>query len=160
MHRIASILAVVVAAAVMACVGAGSATSQPQLPKFSTTGDNFGTFGDHDFCRGTVNLGLTAPKGKHGVVRVTLTSFGFVGNGRGWARRPVCRVLMVATQTSGNSVLKQTPMPAAFGPRRGDRVTRDIVTGPGVALISVIPYTTKLPRISQGNGAGAYVLVP
>ncbi|GAA3709386.1 enoyl-CoA hydratase [Gordonia hankookensis] len=140
--------------------GTGTVAAEPQLPKFSTTGDNFGTFGDHDFCRGAVNLGLTAPKGKHGVVRVTLTSFGFMGSGRGWARNPVCRVLMVATQTSGNSVLKQTPMPVAFGPRRGQKVTRDIVTGPGVALVSVIPYTTKLPRISQGNGAGAYVLVP
>lgn len=160
MKRAFTIVLTSVVALAITWTGAGSSSAQPQLPKFTTIGEDFGTFGDHAYCRGAVNLKMFAPKRKRGVVRVSLTSHGFTGDGSSWTRNPRCRVLLVINQTSGNSFMKQTPILAAFGPRAGQNVTRDIVTGSGVALVSVIPYTVGLPRVAQGNGTGAYVLVP
>lgn len=145
----------------MACVGAGNATSQPQLSKFSTTGDNFGTFGDHDYCHGVINARLSAPKGKRGVVRVNLTSFGFTGSGAGWQRNPHCRVVIGTSHISSIAWAQEHFFPATFGSRKGEQVSRDIYTGSGLIQFGVVPYSKDLPvRVRQGYGIGFFVVVP
>ncbi|MYR07695.1 enoyl-CoA hydratase [Gordonia sp. SID5947] len=150
----------VVSVSAMTLLGAGAAVAQPQLPRVGY-GDNFGMFGDHDFCRGSVNIGLTSPKGKRGVTRVTATSFGFTGDGKGWAKNPRCRVLLMTTHLSANAFYKQTFIPATFGPRRGERVVKDIFTGSGPVQFTIASYARGTAvRSPQSYGTGWVILVP
>lgn len=154
------VLLIAASAVAMTLFGVGVGSAQPQLPRIGY-GDNFGMFGDHDFCRGTVNIGLTAPNGKRGVTRLTATSFGFTGNGKGWARNPKCRVLLMTTHLSGNAFYKQTLVPATFGPHRGERVTKDIFTGSGPVQFTIASYARGTTvRSPQSYGTGWLVLVP
>ncbi|MFW0783710.1 enoyl-CoA hydratase [Gordonia sp. CPCC 206044] len=153
------LVALVVAGLTMA--GVGAAAAEPQLPRVVQYSENIGTFGDHDFCHGTFNVGMVAPKGKRGVIRLTLTSFGFTGNGAGWKRNPRCRVLMDINYASPSVGAREIFVPATFGPRRGDKVVRDIYTGSGPAVLSVWPYAAHNPlRVSQGYGSTFYTVVP
>lgn len=155
----ASAAVTVVAAGVWTGLSAAPAAAAPQLPRLSTTGENFGTFGNHSYCRGAINVGLTSPK--RGVVRATLTSLGFSGQGASWKRNPRCKVLFVITHTSGQAFGKETFVTGTFGPRRGQRVVKDVRTGSGVVEFSVVPHSPNSPvRALQGYGYGAYVLVP
>ena len=153
-----------VAAVVVACAGivggvGESAAAPAQLPRVTTTGNDFGMFGDHAYCHGTVNVGLTSPK--RGVVRVTLASHGFTGTGASWKRDRNCRVLVAATYTSGKGYGIEKFVPASFGPRAGERKTFDVATGSGLVEFSVVPYARKSAvRAPQGYGYGAYVIVP
>lgn len=140
-------------------VGAGPASAAPQLARITTTGNDFGAFGDRAYCHGALNVGLASPR--RGVVRLTLTSHGFTGTGRDWARDPHCGVLFGVTYTSATAFMKETLVPATLGARPGQRIVRDIPTGSGVVEFSVVPYAKKAPlRGLQGYGFGAYVIVP
>lgn len=152
--------AAVASAAAVALLGAGQASAAPpQLTRITTTGNDFGLFGDRAYCHGTVNVGLTS--GKRGVVRLTLTSHGFTGSGPAWARDRRCGVLFVATYTSATGFMKETFIPATMQARPGQRVVRDIRTGSGLVEFSVVPYAKRGPvRALQGYGYGAYVIVP
>lgn len=138
---------------------AEAAPPRPQLARLTTTGNDFGLFGDRAYCHGTVNVGLTSAR--PGVVRLTLTSHGFTGSGPAWARDPHCGVLFVATHTSANAFMKETFIPATMRSSAGQQITRDIATGSGVVEFSVVPYAKRGPlRALQGYGYGAYVVVP
>lgn len=141
-------------------LGVGTASAEPQLPSWSGIGNTFGTFGDHSYCRGAVRTGFTAPKGKRGVLRVTFTSLGFTGNNPGWSRNPACRLILTARVTSGNQFNMDHNIPATFGPRRGQKVTRDIVTGSGLIVVGVLSHSRNVPALPQSYGSGFYVLVP
>lgn len=145
---------------VLAPVTAGVSKAAPQqLPRLTTTGNDFGTFGDRNYCRGSVNVGITSPR--RGVLRLTLTSHGFTGSGPRWSRERSCGVLFIATHTSAIAWAKETVIPATFRSRPGQRVVRDIATGSGLVSFAVNPYARNSPvRAPQGYGFGAYVVVP
>ncbi|MFW0793152.1 enoyl-CoA hydratase [Gordonia sp. CPCC 205515] len=141
--------------------GAGQAAADTQLPRLTVYSETIGTFGDHDFCRGAIKLGYTVPTGKRGVVRMTFTSHGFIGNGAGWRRNPTCRALLIVSTASATAINKETYVPIAFGSRPGQRITRDIVTGSGPVNIGVNAYALNtVVRTPQGQGVGAMALVP
>ncbi len=155
--RLVAGLAVAASAALGIGLGGGAADAAPQakpLPYYSGTGNNFGTFGDHDACRGALNVGLTSPK--RGVVRVKITSFGLTGDGAGWKRNPRCSVVLIIA-TFGHEEF----MPVTFGPKRGETASKDIHTGSGVVPLSIAPHAKNTPiRVPVGYGFGSYVLVP
>ena len=88
MNKLMVFMVVLVLASIATVAGGGHATAAP-IPQLSTTGNNFGTFGDHSFCRGAVNIGLDAPAGKPGVVRVTARSHGFTGVSMAMRKSPL-----------------------------------------------------------------------
>ncbi|MGC4960864.1 enoyl-CoA hydratase [Gordonia sp. DT218] len=134
---------------VLTFVGAGIGTAAP-LQSTTLGSDNFGTFGDHDYCHGVMNARLSPPKGKRGVVRVNLTSFGFTGSGAGWQRNPHCRVVMGTSHISSIAWNQEHFLPATFGSRKGEQVSRDIYTGSGLIQFGVVPYSKDLPvRVRQ-----------
>ncbi len=160
MKKLLIFVVALVLASFATVAGGGHATAAP-IPQLSTTGNNFGTFGDHSFCRGAVNIGLDAPAGKPGVVRVTARSHGFTGDGPGWRKNPRCRVLFATTYTSGRGLNIQKWVRAGFGPRHGESKTWDVHTGSGVVVFGVTAYSTNSPIASpQSYGAGFYLLVP
>ena len=155
----AAVAAAVVTGGIATAAPAAAAPREKPIQSFALYGNNFGTFGDHDFCRGSVNFRFTSPK--RGVTRLTLTSNGFTGNGAGWKKNPSCRVLFIVTQTSATSLLRETYVRGAFGVKPGEKVSRDLRTGSGLASISVAPYAVNSPvRVPQGPGGAAYLLVP
>ncbi len=164
-----SIRSFIAAAAVTAAVVTGGvATAAPAaaappkekpIPGFTYYGDNFGTFGDHDFCRGSLNVRFTSPK--RGVVRVKLTSFGFTGTGPGWRKNPRCKVLIGVSNSNGLFLLNDKYFPATFGAKRGEKITKDIVTGSGFREIGVAAYATNTPvRLPQSSGLALIGIVP
>ncbi len=154
-----AVAAAAVTGGVVAAAPAGAAPPPKDLPRFAFFGENFGMFGDHDFCRGTVHVRLTSPK--RAVTRVTFTSNGFTGNGPGWARNPRCRVLLTFIHTSATAVQKETYVPATFGTRPGEKVTRDIVTGSGLVSVATTAYSTNTPvRLPQAYAISWYTIVP
>ena len=161
LRRRLGVAAIALAATTAATLASGPGAAQvaPQLPRLTTTGNDFGTFGDHDYCRGAVGVGLTSPR--RGVVTVTLRSHGFTGQGAGWARNPKCRVLFIATHTSATGYMRDTYIPATFGRRAGETVSRDIRTGSGLVELGITPYAKNVPvRAPQGYGWGAYFIAP
>lgn len=141
-------------------VGAGQSDAAPQLPRIGITGDTMGTFGDHSYCRGVLHVGLTAAPSKRGVVRVTLTSSGFIGNGPSWKRKPVCKLLIGTVHTSVEAYAKWNFFNADFGPRRGQKVVQDVRTGSGVVEFLVSTYARNNPiRLRQSVGVSYHMLV-
>jgi hypothetical protein len=153
----AVVVAVVVGA--LSLLGAGSAVAEPQLDRITIPSDNFGTVGDHASCRGALHVGAIAPKGKRGTVRITVTSYGFVGNGAGWAKNPKCRFLLRLTQWSAKYPLgRETFHPVAFGPKRGEKFVRDLNPGSGVGSFNVASYAINSPvQIPQSYGGTGFV---
>lgn len=153
------VLCVVSAAAWLSAAPAHADRGVPSVPN-TPYGTSFGTFGNHDFCRGAVHFGLSAPANKPGFVRVTLTSSGFTGQGAGWKRDPRCGVLLLESHM-GSAGFRETPIRASFGPRRGERVSRLIYTGSGPLNIGVAPYAlNSAVRTPQGQGVGYFAIVP
>ena len=160
MRKICALVVAVVVGA-LSLLGAGSAVAEPQLPRIVQYSENIGTFGDHDYCRGAFNVGLVAPKGSRGVVRVTLRSLGFSGTGPGWRRDPNCRFLADLEFTNGRAFMKQKYVPVSFGSRPGQTVVRHLRTGPGAVQIRVSPLAINNPAHPvQGYGAAFYTVVP
>ncbi|AZG47040.1 hypothetical protein D7316_03647 [Gordonia insulae] len=161
-NRKLSALAVVVVMGAMTWLGAGTASAEPQLPRLTTAfTDNVGTLGDHDSCRGAFNVGMVTPKGKRGIVRFTLTSFGFTGDGAGWRRDPRCRFLVNISSTSGKAYARQTFFKVSFGSRKGEKVVRDIHTGSGLALLTIATFASiTKARVPQGYGNTMYTVIP
>lgn len=167
MHNLFRSLIAAVAVTTTAFVG-GVATAAPAaaappkekpIPGFTYYGDDFGTFGNHDFCRGSLHTRFSSPK--RGVTRVTLTSFGFTGNGAGWRRNPRCSVLIGVTNSNGLFMLSEKYFPATFGARGGEKITVDIVTGSGFREIGVAGYALNTPvRLPQAAGVAHYGIVP
>ncbi|GAA3708901.1 hypothetical protein GCM10022238_24900 [Gordonia hankookensis] len=154
-------LVVTVVVGALTVLGSGVASADRPVPRLTVYSETLGMFGDHDFCRGAVHVGLTTPTTKRGVLRLTLKSYGFIGNGSGWQRNPHCRVLVDAVTTSANNLYKETFIAATFGARPGQLVIRDIYTGSGPVSIGVNPYARDTPiRAPQGQAVGAMVLVP
>lgn len=150
-------LAVVTAASL---AGIGHATAAP-IQYLSTTGNNFGTFGNHSFCRGSLHIGLDAPAGKRGIVRVTATSHGFTGNGPSWKRNPHCKLLINNVYTGGRGLYRDKWVTAVFGPRAGEKKSWDVPTGSGLVVFTVNTHADAgAVRPMQSYGFGAYVLVP
>ncbi|GGF15633.1 hypothetical protein GCM10007298_09570 [Williamsia phyllosphaerae] len=158
---------VAAAAVAAAMVTGGFATAAPaaaaprEKPVQGVTlySNTVATFGDHDFCRGSANARYTSPK--RGVLRLTLTSNGFIGNGAGWKKNPKCRVLFIASQVSSVSLLGETFIPATFGSKPGQKITRDVRTGSGLVQFGLAPYSANSPvRVLQGSGFTSYLLVP
>lgn len=161
MKRLVGVVLAVIVVAAGLVLGGGQGSAAPQLPRITVTGDNMGTFGDHSYCRGVLHVGLTAAPSKRGVVRVTLTSSGFTGNGAGWKRNPVCKLLIGTVHTSGIAYAKWNFFNADFGPRRGQRVVHDIRTGSGVVQFQAVSYARNSPvRVMQSYGVSHYMLVP
>ncbi|MCP2176193.1 enoyl-CoA hydratase [Williamsia maris] len=155
----AAVTAAVVTGGIATAAPAAAAPREKPIPGIALYGNNFGTFGDHDFCRGTVNYRFTSPK--RGIARLTLTSNGFTGNGSGWKKNPTCRVLFIATQISPASLYRETFIPAAFGSKPGQKITRDLRTGSGLAEVGVASYASNSPvRVLQGALAVSYLTVP
>lgn len=136
-------LAVCAVAGGVAAAPAGANPPPKPIPRFSPDGEAMGLVGDHDFCRGIAFVDFSAPK--RAVTRVTITSRGFTGNGPGWARNPRCKVDFAFGYYSAIALGKSATLSASFGPRPGEKVTRDIVTGSGLVLASVIPTNPKAP---------------
>ena len=62
-RRSLAVLTLSICVMVAALVGTGPANAAPrELPRLAITGDNFGTYGDHDYCRGALGTSLTSPK--------------------------------------------------------------------------------------------------
>ncbi|MGC5258161.1 enoyl-CoA hydratase [Gordonia sp. DT218] len=160
MRRLCALL-LVAAIVSLSWLGTGTASAEPQLPKIVLSTLNFGTFGDHDYCHGALNVGAVAPRGKSGVVRVTVTSFGFTGNGPGWKRNPKCRFLLYMSQISGSAIAgKEFFYPVGFGPRPGEKVVREIRAGPGPVSMSVATYALDKPvRVPQTYGGSGFLTV-
>ncbi|MGZ8177642.1 enoyl-CoA hydratase [Williamsia sp. SKLECPSW1] len=138
---------------------AGAAPPLRDLPTFTVIGPNIGTFGDHDFCRGSVNIRLSSPK--RAVTRVTITSFGFTGNGPGWAKNPRCRVHFSVNNTNVFFTLSETFFPATFGSKPGERVVRDITTGSGLRELIIGTYVPNAPvRTPQSYGTNFTYIAP
>ncbi|MGU3291340.1 enoyl-CoA hydratase [Williamsia sp. M5A3_1d] len=136
-----------------------SAAPPKDIPKVSQFSDDIGAFGDHDFCRGAFNVRLSSPK--RGVTRVTLRSYGFTGNGRGWAKNPKCKLLIGTSFTSAKAFDIRTFFPVVFGTKPGEKVTRDLATGSGLVQLGVAPYAANNPvRVVQGYGASYYFIAP
>ncbi len=155
----AVVVAVVVGA--LSLLGAGSAVAEPQLPRIATYTENVGTVGDHDYCRGAFNVGMVAPKGTRGVVRVTLKSFGFTGNGIGWKRNPKCRFLVGLNVSGTRTIGQEIFFPVAFGPRAGEKVVRDVRPGSGPGAVGVGTYAINNPvRVQLSYGTAYYMMVP
>lgn len=155
--RLVAGLAVAASAALGIGLGGGAADAAPPapLPYFSGTGDSFGTFGNHDYCRGSVHVGLTSPK--RGVVRVNLTSHGFSGQGPGWTRNPRCGMLFIVK----DAFVHETFIRASFGQRPGESISRDIRTGSGLVHLDVGTYATGTAvRTPMSYGMGAFTVVP
>lgn len=147
-------------AVVTSVVGVGQASAAP-IPQLQTSGSSFGTFGDHSFCRGVVDVKADAPPNKRGVVRLTAISRGFSGNGATWKRNPRCRVLFGTAYTSVRGLSLEKWATASFGPRPGDKKVWEVPTGSGPASIGITTYSANSPvRVQQGYGTGMYVLVP
>lgn len=145
--------------------GAGFVVAPPvsaaPLAQWGWMPKSFGTHGNNANCRGAVDVSLTVPDNKRGIVRMTVTSQGFIGDGPSWQQNPKCDLLFLANQTSGNSYNKETFFSASFGRERGQRVSQDLRTGPGVALLSVWTFKRNAPvRTPQSVGTASYVLVP
>lgn len=155
------VVAVSVAVIVVASLtGAGPASAAP-IPQVSTTGYNFGIFGDHSYCRGAVSATVDAPKGKRGVVRVTVRSHGFTGDGASWKRNPKCRVLFGNYYTSARGYNLEKWVTATFGPRAGEKKVWEINTGSGPASLGFGGFSPNSPvRVPSGYGSTIYMLVP
>ncbi|MGW9265530.1 enoyl-CoA hydratase [Gordonia terrae] len=156
-------LAIVVLLAAFAAAmvsGVGQASAAP-IPQVSSTGYNFGIFGDHSYCRGAVNATVDAPKGKRGVVRVTVRSHGFTGAGASWKRNPNCRVLFGNYYTSVRGYNLEKWVTASFGPRAGEKKVWEINTGSGPASLGFGGFSPNSPvRVPSGYGSTIYMLVP
>ncbi|WP_164473815.1 DUF1990 family protein [Gordonia insulae] len=151
----------VMATAGLSLLGAGRVAAEPQLPRVIQYSENIGTVGDHDFCRGSLNLGTVAPKGKRGVVRLTVTSFGFTGNGPGWKRDPNCRFRLNYAVISAAVGYRWISVPVSFRARPGQKFVREVYTGSGL-----VDLTVGTAPLHDGKGApqsfasSIYTIVP
>ena len=92
---------------------------------------------------------------------MTLTSFGFTGNGRGWAQNPRCGLLIGVITTNGLFQIGEKFFPLEFGTRPGEKVSRDIETGSGLRTFGVASYARNSPiRVLQSYGTALYFVVP
>ena len=140
--------------------GTGTGAAAPELPRLANNGDQFLTAGNHSFCHGVLHVSLTAAPKRPGH-RVALTSRGFTGQGSSWKRNPVCNLLVGTVHDSAVAYSKWNFFNADFGPKRGQRVVRDIWTGSGVVLFQLATYARNNPvRARQSWGVSYYTLVP
>lgn len=161
MRRLIVVCLAALVASVATFAGTGSSQSAPLPLQFAVLGDNFGTIGNHSFCRGAINVRLSVPKGKKGVVRVTATSHGFTGDGPGWRRNPVCRMVLGTEFISARGYLVPKYSNVAFGPKPGTRVVQDVHTGSGPVAIETRTYAPNSGfRQIYSRGVSYYVLVP
>lgn len=156
-----AVLLVVIATAGLSLLGAGRVAAEPQLPRITLYSENFGTAGDHDYCRGAVRVGVVAPKGKRGVIRVTLTSYGFTGKGPGWKRDPNCRFLLYMSEISAKYPLgREHFSKVSFGPRPGSKIVRELHPGSGPGSFGVGTYAINQPvRVPQSYGGSGFLAV-
>lgn len=159
--RLAVVLTTIAAVLAGLVAGIGDSTAAPELQRISLNGDRFATVGIHSFCNGELRVNLTAAPRKPGFVRVRLTSHGFTGQGPSWKRNPVCKLLIGAVHTSAIGYAQWSFFNAEFGPKRGQKVVRDIRTGSGVVELQQSSYARNNPiRIRQSLGLSYYMLVP
>lgn len=144
---------------VVAAAPAGAAPPPRPLPTLSIFSDVISTVGDHDFCRGAFRVGLSSPR--RGVTRMTLVSSGFTGNGAGWKRNPRCSFAVGVYNSNGLITLSEKYFTVSFGPRRGDSMTQDIVTGSGLRTLGVGTYAVRTPvRLPQSYPASLTYIAP
>lgn len=141
--------------------GAGEAAAAP-LQQLNTTSTSINTLGDHSFCRGTITYKVESVTKKRGVVRVTATSHGFVGDGVTWKKNPRCRVLFRSGYNSVKGIYLEKWTTGSFGPRRGEKKTWDVMTGSGPASLALATYSSNSPiRVpTTVSGTTFLVLVP
>ena len=161
MRRLIVISLAALIATAATVVGTGNSQSAPLPLPFAVLGDNFGTIGNHSFCRGAINIRLSAPSGKKGVVRVTATSHGFTGDGPGWKRNPICKMVLGTEFISSRGYLVPKYTNASFGPKPGARLVQDVYTGSGPVMIETRTYApnSNFKQI-YSRGVSYYVLVP
>ncbi|WP_168704886.1 enoyl-CoA hydratase [Gordonia paraffinivorans] len=153
-------VAATVCAAIMLSAGGVGVSSAASIPQVSTTGNDFGMFGDHSFCRGSVRVTLDAPEKTRGIVRVTVRSHGFTGEGASWKRNPKCRIKFASIYTRARAYYAYKWNTVSFGPRRGETKTRDVHTGSGLVGFTVSAYSANSPvAVPQSYGYGGYLLV-
>ncbi|SCC61289.1 MULTISPECIES: enoyl-CoA hydratase [unclassified Gordonia (in: high G+C Gram-positive bacteria)] len=159
--RLVVVLATIAAVLAGLITGSGEGAAAPELQRISINGDRFATVGNHSFCNGELRVSLTAAPRKPGFVRVGLTSYGFSGQGPSWKRNPVCKLLIGAVHTSAIGYAQWSFFNADFGPKRGQKVVRDIRTGSGVVELQLSSYARNNPiRLRQSLGLSYYMLVP
>ena len=159
-RRIAVALTVAVAALTGVIAGPGDVNAAPELQRISVSGNQFATVGNHSFCNGVLHVSLTAAPREPGVVRVSLTSRGFTGQGPSWKRNPVCKLLVGTVHTSAIGYAQWNFFNANFGPRRGQKVVHEVRTGSGVVEFLVSTYARNNPiRLRQSVGVSYYMLV-
>ncbi|MEE3851892.1 enoyl-CoA hydratase [Gordonia sp. LSe1-13] len=154
-----ALLAVVVGA--LTLLGVGAVSAEPQLPRIALYSDNFGTVGNHAGCRGAMHVGVVAPKGTRGKIRITVTSHGFTGDGVGWRSNPRCRILLSFNEISPNHPLsRETFHSVSFGPRPGQKFVKEINSGSGPAGFGVATYVPDQPvRVPVPYGGVSFLTV-
>lgn len=111
-------IAIVMAVAATMLVGTSAASAEPQLLRVALYGENIATGGDHAYCRGAYGVRMVSPVGKRGVVRMTLLSHGFRGDGAAWKRDPHCRFLAIVSYTSSRTLFSENVIPVSFSSRQ------------------------------------------
>jgi len=155
----AAVTAAVVTGGIATAAPAAAAPRDKPIPGVPVYGNVLNTFGDHDYCRGGIALRYTSPK--RGVVRLTMTSNGFTGNGAGWRKNPRCGVLIGVNNSNGLFTVSEKFFPATFGAKRGEKLVKDIVTGSGFREIGVASYARNTPvRVVQSFGVGLFGIIP
>lgn len=154
-------IAIVMAVAATMLVGTSAASAEPQLLRVALYGENIATGGDHAYCRGAYGVRMVSPVGKRGVVRMTLLSHGFRGDGAAWKRDPHCRFLAIVSYTSSRTLLSENVIPVSFSSRPGERVVRDLAIGSGPAKIEVGTYArNSRVRLLQSYPLVFWTVIP
>ncbi len=159
MKRLFVLLAGVLTVVASVTVGAGQADAGP-LQQLNTNGNTFGTFGDHSLCRGAITYRIDSVAKKRGLVKVTATSHGFLGEGAGWKKNPRCRVLFKTEIHSGRGLFLEKWTTGSFGPRAGEKKVWDVLTGSGPGYIGITTYAVNSPvRIPQSPAGPAFFMI-
>ncbi|SCC61283.1 hypothetical protein GA0061091_1503 [Gordonia sp. v-85] len=160
MKRAVLCVGATVLALASALSGVGQASAAP-IPQVTFTGYNFGTFGDHSYCRGAINVTADSAPKKRGVVRVTARSHGFTGQGASWKRNPKCRVLRWNVYNSVRGINLEKFVTVSFGTRSGETKTWEIPSGSGPVSLGITAVAANSPiRVPSGYGSTIYMLVP
>ncbi|MGC5258109.1 hypothetical protein ACPXCG_17335 [Gordonia sp. DT218] len=137
----------------MSLVGAGSAAARPyEAPRITQYSDDIWAIGANSSCRGAIHVGLKVDPAQPGKVFVTYTPRGFVGDGAGWKRNPVC----VINTNVIIDYFRQSPSwhkTVTAGPRGGKPVKLTLNSGSGLHVLA-------FGGIGASWGNGSYLIVP
>ncbi|AYF76953.1 hypothetical protein D7D52_27665 [Nocardia yunnanensis] len=144
-RRLGAVAAVATAILAGVC-GVGSKPAQADwIPEFAPLGSTVSTFGDANFCAGSIYVGLEAAHGQPGHVTAHLSPLGYL-NG------PCGNHIALAWLGSAGTGTRDVYVHAGWGP--GETVTVDLWMGMGLAKL----FANSWPL--QGPWAEWYLIVP